>query len=134
MAGNYTSRMIANNFSKSERLHSKKDIQELFARGSSFYLFPFKVLVHKQTINSVIRHQLLISVSKRNFKRAVDRNAIKRRIREGYRLQKSLVNNHASLHIGLIYTAKSILPTEEIHKAIASVIKKLNSGIGGKEL
>jgi ribonuclease P protein component len=118
--------MQANNFTKAERLNSKKDIQELFDQGSSFYLYPFKVLVAQRS-RQVFPHRLLISVSKRNFKKAVDRNTIKRRIREGYRLQKSSLSQDTGLTIGLLYTAKTILTSQEIHKSLLSVIKKLNS-------
>ena len=73
-------------FKKSERLSQKKSIQELFDKGSSFYLYPFKVFFIPSEAPD---HQILISVPKNIFKRAVDRNTIKRRIREGYRLNKS---------------------------------------------
>ncbi|MFM8741460.1 MAG: ribonuclease P protein component [Cytophagales bacterium] len=65
-------------FKKEKRLSSKKQIEELFAKGFYFYLFPFKVvyLPAKTTVT-----QVLISVSARSFKKAVDRNLIKRRIR-----------------------------------------------------
>ncbi len=74
-------------FKKSERLSSKKDIQELFNNGSSFYLYPFKVITLPADTSKL--HQVLFSVPKRLFKRAVDRNLLKRRMREAYRLNNS---------------------------------------------
>ena len=102
-------------FGKEERLHKKKHIQELFETGSSFYVFPFKVLLLPQT-DQTLPHQVLLSVSRRNFKRAVDRNLIKRRMREAYRHQKNKLPRTVTLALGFIYTAKEILSLEEIQQ------------------
>ena len=105
---------------KKERLSGKKSIQELFDKGSSFYLYPFKVHFLKAGA-----HQFLVSVPKSLFKRAVDRNLIKRRVREGYRLNKV---NFVSAHffsIAYIYTAKEILPSAVIHQKITLSFDKL---------
>jgi ribonuclease P protein component len=121
--------MTLKSFGKVERLNSKKNIQELFTKGSSFYLYPFKVLVLPNQDQNTPYHQLLISVSKRNFKRAVDRNTIKRRIREGYRLQKEQLKNPSKLLICYLYIAKEILSSSEIHKSILASFKKLRKPI-----
>jgi ribonuclease P protein component len=110
-------------FLKSERLHKRNSIQELFSKGSSFYLFPFKILVLKSADNSV-HHQVLISVSKRNFKKAVQRNLIKRRIREAYRLNKHLLADYPKLQIAYIYTAKDILEYSVIREKVIESIKR----------
>ncbi len=110
-------------FKKAERLSKKKLIQELFNKGSSFYLHPFKVLFLKSTDVEV--NQILISVPKSNFKRAVDRNSIKRRIREGYRLNKATLVSDNFFLIAYIYSAKEILPSDVIHQKIISSLKKI---------
>lgn len=114
--------MGTHNFGKAERLHSKKLIQELFTKGSSFYLHPFKVLTLPQ---SAPPNQVLISVSKRNFKKAVDRNLIKRRVRESYRLQKELIQTNTPVIIGILYTAKTILSQSEIQNGMIAALKKV---------
>ena len=117
--------MGLNTFKKSERLSSKKLIKELFDRGSSFYIYPFKIYWLPQvTLNEP--NQLLFSVPKRNFKKAVDRNLIKRRIREAYRLNKQSLGINNSLLIAYIYTAKSKLSYSEIEDKLKQTLKRLH--------
>ena len=110
---------------KEERLNKEKWIQELFEKGSSFQFYPFRViyLPHPDPVYPL--HQVLISVSARNFKRAVDRNTIKRRIREAYRLNKSKILSPGKWLIAYIYIAKEILPSELIHKKLFSTLERL---------
>jgi len=112
-------------FRKEERLRKEKDIQELFDKGSSFYLFPFKVFVLPNDPAVSPIHQILISVSKKNFKRAVDRNTIKRRMREAYRLQKQMLPESPGLKAGFIYSHKEILDFEEIKKRMNQCLIKI---------
>ncbi|MBX2947517.1 MAG: ribonuclease P protein component [Cyclobacteriaceae bacterium] len=112
-------------FPKSERLSKRNSIQELFTKGSSFYLYPFKVLVQKSEDLSG-KHQALFSVSKRNFKRAVDRNLIKRRIREAYRLNKALLPESPKLQMAYIYTPREILDFHTIQEKLIDSIKRLH--------
>ncbi|MDB5240980.1 MAG: ribonuclease protein component [Spirosoma sp.] len=129
-------------FTKSERLCSKKVLGELFKKGSAsgqpglaqtFYLFPFRVLYLPQDPESPPGWPaIVITVPKRTFKRAVDRNLIRRRVREAYRLNKtSLAPNgtgpikSSPASIAFLYTAKQIISFEEIEKGMKLALKKL---------
>ena len=82
---------MANTLHKAERLNRKKVIEKMFAGGSrSFSLFPLRVVyLPVEELEAPV--SILVSVSKRRFKRAVKRNRVKRLVREAYRLNKSLL-------------------------------------------
>ena len=110
-------------FTKSERLYKKKAIQELFDKGSSFYLYPFRVYFQKSP-ETESTHQVMFSVSKRNFKNATDRNLIKRRMREAYRLNKASIPGTSKLQMAYIYTAKEILTFDLIRDKVLLSFKR----------
>ena len=104
-----------NTFPKSERLSSKKIIDDLFTQGVTIKHYPFviKYLPLQEPQNKDI--QVLFSVSNRNFKRAVDRNKIKRLMRESYRLNKTPITTLSKKYaLAYVYTARKILPFSEI--------------------
>jgi ribonuclease P protein component len=113
-------------FGKQERLSKKKAIEELFSKGSSRKTFPLKVIFIKHPDTAQHLHQVMVSVPVKNFKKAVDRNTLKRRIREGYRLNKTLLPSNPTLCIAYIYIAKEILPSAAIHKSICASMKELS--------
>ena len=113
-----------NSFGKHQRLHSKKEIQELFEKGSSFYLYPFKILYLIEEFKDK-PHQVLISVSKRKFKKSPDRNRVKRQFRESFRLQKDLIDPvilDKTLRIAYIYTADKIMPSNVFSKKLKNTL------------
>lgn len=111
--------------SKSERLSSQKLIETLFTQGRSINHHPFVIRFTPLPDGQNDYHQVLISVSKRNFKRAVDRNKIKRLIREAYRCNKHLIASTKNKHaIAYIYTFKEIMPFDQIeNKLIQSLLR-----------
>ncbi|MCT4615914.1 MAG: ribonuclease P protein component [Marinifilaceae bacterium] len=122
-------------FSKDERLVSKKDIERLFEEGNSFVKYPFKLVW--DYAYSEIKHeaQVGIVVPKRNFKLAVDRNKIKRLIREVYRYHKhknlySKLNDvNANIQLFIIYIGKETPDYQYLENKMYSSLKRLTSVI-----
>jgi ribonuclease P protein component len=117
-------------FRKDEILRKKKLIDNLFSGGKSFYNYPFKIFWLAVPLDSGFPAQIMISVSKRSFKHAVDRNRIRRQIREAYRMNKSqlyecLKKQNIQLVLACIYTANVHLPSAEIETKIKAVINRL---------
>jgi ribonuclease P protein component len=117
-------------FRKDEILRKKKLIDNLFSGGITFYNYPFKIFWLTVPLESTFPAQIMITVSKRAFKHAVDRNRIRRQIREAYRLNKSqlydyLEKQQVQVVVALIYTANAHLPSSEIETKIKAVIKRL---------
>ena len=122
--------MADNKLIKEERLYSKKLIDRLFRERVSLFSYPFKVLYISEEQASAYPAKMLISVSKRHFKKAVDRNLIKRLVREAYRNNKqtlvSYLNTHnKSLFFGLIYVSDTILGYEEIERKLILILQRL---------
>jgi ribonuclease P protein component len=117
-------------FPKKERLNSKKLIDKLFTEGESFFVYPFKVVYIKNSSEELLPVQVLVSVSKRKFKNATDRNKVKRLVREAYRLNKKTLLEYFSgkekqLAIGLIFTGQTILPFAQIESKIILILHRL---------
>lgn len=115
---------------KEERLCSQKLIEELFTSGESFLSYPLKVVFLKTELPQTYPVLASFTVSKRNFKRAVKRNLLKRRIREAYRLNKpafyqEIDAKELQLAIMFVYIGKDMAEYPVIEKAMVSAFKKL---------
>jgi ribonuclease P protein component len=114
--------MIKPTFKKSERLCHVKAIDGLFNRNNpenkSFLVYPLKAVYLKRQGTENTLPQILISVPKRRFKRAVDRNLLKRRIREAYRSNKEFLPDIPPKDIGFVYVANEILEFTQIERAM----------------
>lgn len=113
---------------RNERLKSRKLIEQLFKSGKSFTTFPFRVYYLSQPSSFFL--QFGAGVSNKNFKKAVDRNRIKRLAREAWRLQKnileeSLKGNNKTLSVFLIYTQKELPDYKTIYDKTGLILKKL---------
>ncbi|HTB99128.1 MAG TPA: ribonuclease P protein component, partial [Ferruginibacter sp.] len=104
--------------------------EQLFKEGKSFSLFPFRVIYLLQPANNIAQLQAGFSVGTKHFKKAVDRNRIKRLIRESYRLQKSVLedlvkNKNKDLRIFFIYTGTDTPEHSIVSEKINFCIKRL---------
>jgi ribonuclease P protein component len=116
---------------KTERLKSRKAIDKLFKEGKKFSAPPFRIF-YVVTVEKGI--QFGAGVSTRNFKKAVDRNRIKRLIRESWRLQKitlqdKLLSLNKGLHVFFIYTEKELPAYKQVFECVELALRKLNNVI-----
>jgi ribonuclease P protein component len=119
-------------FPRSERLKSKKILERTFAEGEKLKAWPLVVRRLKTELPEEVPCQVMVSVSKRLFKRAVDRNRIKRLLRENWRLQKNrLIESWAADEtqnaIVFIYMGKEMPTFEIIEKSMGIAIDKMIS-------
>jgi len=119
-------------FSKEERLSWKRHIDLLFEKGQSFVAFPLRVIYLPLDEKKETPVSILVSVSKKKFKRAVKRNLIKRQVREAYRTQKHdliepLIEKEKSLFIAFLYLDKEMHPFSTIEIAMRKAIKTLRN-------
>lgn len=83
-------------YPKKEKLKSQKLIEQLFSEGKSVSAFPLRMVYLKTEFEDDVQFKTGVSTSKRSFKNAVDRNRIKRLLREAYRLNKAIYFNNIS--------------------------------------
>ncbi|HYC39868.1 MAG TPA: ribonuclease P protein component [Chitinophagaceae bacterium] len=117
--------------SKEERLKSRKAIAELFDKGRKIPMSPFLAYYLFRDVSAAKPVRMGVGVSGRNFRKAVDRNRIKRLTREAFRLQKPglqeiLGKKASSLDLFLIYTGRELPVFEEVFSSVGRIIQKLN--------
>ncbi len=115
--------------SKSERLCSKKLIDELLISKCSFVKYPFRVLFKESSQPNEFPTRIAISVSKKKFKRAVKRNRVKRLTREAFRLNKTEFYNKMvkgqTVDILFIYLDDNLPTYSKTEKAVKSSMQKI---------
>lgn len=114
------------NYPKNEKLKSKTTIGLLFSEGKSVSKYPLRLVYHSGSLNEDEKIKMGVSVSKRNFKKAVDRNYFKRILRETYRLNKHLLidNLDKPYAFMLFYQTKDRLSYEEINTKTIQLFEK----------
>ena len=126
-------------FKKKERLSNANQIELLFGSENSFSIQPLRVLYQVYTDAHPVPVKVLIIVSKKKFKKAVDRNRIRRKIKEAYRLNKEVLYNEAtrlkcSLILGIVYIGEDDSPNytaieSTLVKCLAKLCKLINDSL-----
>jgi len=123
---------------KAERIHSKKVIDILFSgEQRSFFVFPLRVIYGRVDALIDEPYAILINAPKKHFKNAVDRNSIKRQLRESYRKHKHILLNQvaesndkgAHYAIALLYQVPQMMSSEHVDKVMVKVLNKIASSL-----
>jgi len=122
--------MQKNTLKKNEILSLRDVISDTFENANSFIQFPFKIVIKETKLPTTYPAQALFTVPKRNFKLAVKRNLIRRRIKEAYRKNKHELYQHLSadnkqLAVVIIYIGKKELDYQEIEKKLILSLHKI---------
>jgi ribonuclease P protein component len=125
-------------FTKEERLSSRKLIEQVAKEGSSFLVHPFKVISLQTEEANKFPAQVLMTVAKKKFPRAVDRNRIKRLMREAYRKNKhtlynSLAEQNKKLALMLIYIGAELPEYKLTEDKIILILQRLSKYEGSTQ-
>lgn len=113
---------------KEERLCSRKALEALFGGGSkSILAYPVRAVFQKTEETGI---RIMVSVSKRFFKRAVKRNRIKRQLREAYRLNKRILQPaEGGLNIAFLWNSNELLPSAKVIEKMQTLLSKINETV-----
>ena len=121
---------------KVERLYLRSAVSDLFTKGSSFMVFPYRVIyrVLPEADPQVARVAIMTIAPKKRFKHAVDRNHVKRLGREAYRLNKlpliaQCEAQHKKLAFALLYCDNKFITYEETEQRMHRILKTLNQKV-----
>lgn len=106
---------------KKERLHGETIIHQLFDKSKRFTVYPLRI--HYIPRPTQEKPRIVISIPKRLFKHAVDRNLLKRRIREAYRLNKPTL----SVDMAIVYISSEIATFDTLQECIKRTVVQLNN-------
>lgn len=120
---------MKNTFHKQERLTGKKSIDLLFAKGRSVSTGPLKIIIKPSLSTQLYPAKAMFVVPKKKFKRAHDRNLLKRRMREAYRTNKStfyhlLTEKGVKVSCAFLYTSGKADTYTVIEKAIIDLLNQ----------
>jgi ribonuclease P protein component len=120
---------------KNEKLKSEKCITQLFNEGSAITVFPLRLVFLETTFEAPVKVKVGVSVGKRKFKTAVDRNRIKRLIREAYRLNKGAYFNNITTQFAfmILYIGNEKPSYIQTETAMKQMLKKFVNKVTSKE-
>lgn len=119
------------NLPKTERLCGKRQIEHLYREGHRLWVFPYSVCwVLRDESDGLPSARMMVSVSKRRFHHAVDRNRVKRLTRECYRLHKPQLlqlaqSKHSSIDLSFSYSHNEILDFDTLYHKMDKIVEKL---------
>ncbi len=122
-------------FTKSERLCSQKIIGEIFLTGKTFISYPFKMVwLDSSVIDSLYPAQVAFSIPKKNIKKAINRNLIRRKMRESYRYLKNdfydyLQQRGQKIALMIVFIGKEDFPSSELNSAMVKALNRLRNEI-----
>lgn len=125
--------------SKDERIYAQKRIEAIFSGSESFIAYPLRVVfTRRELVQGEPSVAMLVSVSKRRFKRANKRNSVKRLVREAFRLRKydfaDIVELRGiSIDLAFLYLKEDLPSFEEIEKAMEKTVNTLKEKLGKKD-
>ena len=117
-------------FRKKERLYNDKEIKELISKGENLNMWPFKIVWQQTYPERIFPVKVLITVPKKKFSKATDRNRIKRLIKEVYRKNKNFLydylnQNHININLMIIFYGDKILSYQEFELKIILILQRL---------
>lgn len=127
-------------FRKHERLNRKKVLEKMFAGGArSYSFFPLRMVYIFAPELEGAQVSVLVSVSKRHFKRAVKRNRVKRRVREAYRLNKQPLLNvveQTGCHVAIafIYLSDRVADSDVIAGRMRTALQRIGETLAASKV
>jgi ribonuclease P protein component len=121
-------------FSKKQKLCNETTIKEMFSKGDSFVIAPIRLIWKEEVDSDSVAIKSIIVVPKKQLKLATDRNVVRRRMKEAYRLNKAeiehfLVNKNRQLNVAIVYQNEKILSYKAIEKKIKLILGRLKEEI-----
>lgn len=120
---------MRNTYSKVEKLKSQKEIERLFSEGKSVAVYPLRLVFIKLPDTQETGLKIGISASKKYFKKATQRNRIKRLLREAYRLNKTLLwDDQTGFYVMmLIYQSREEISNSELQQKTIQLFEKFKA-------
>ncbi len=127
---------LSTKYPKIEKLKSKSTIDLLFTKGMTVAKYPLRLVFFELPGNDNPQNKTGVSVSKKYFKKAVDRNYFKRVLRETYRRNKTILNvdDSKSFAFMLLYQTKDRLPFDQINQLTVELFQKFAKQVKEKQV